>query len=186
MSPCAPKCNLDGGGSAEANLAIFWGSSISNKGVLSPVPEISQDITGETKGDEGLSRCSMVNKVCLPFSASFEKGHPLAGAFVPKSLPVYSVSVFHSFRCQPISSIPLESNFVSQVVPFSNFLGDEFSRLVGVPILEGVASSLEASNQNLKDCSFLREPLSSLEEFCVSSRVSFLEPEPPTLPLEGF
>ena len=140
----------------------------------------------ETEGDKGLSRCSLANKVCLPFLASFEKVHPLARAFVPKSFPVSSVSVFHSFRCQPISSIPLESNFVSRVVPFSNFPGDEFSRLVGVPISEGVASPLKASNQNLKDCSFLREPLSSLEEFCVSSRVSFLEPEPPTLPLEGF
>ena len=105
VSPCAPKCNLDGGGSAEANLAIFWGSSISNKGVLSPVPEISQDITGETKGDEGLSRCSLVNKVCLPFSASSEQGHPLVRAFVPKSLPVSSISVVHPFRCRPFFSI---------------------------------------------------------------------------------
>ena len=80
----------------------------------------------------------------------------------------------------------MESNLVSQVVPFSNFPGDEFHRLVGVPILEGVASPLEAFNQNFKDCSFLREPLSSPEELCVSGRVSSLEPEPPALPLEGF
>ena len=170
----------------KANLAIFWGSLVFNQGIISPVPEISQDFTMETEGDEGLLRCSLANKVCLPFSASFEKGHPLAGAFVPKSLPVYSVSVFHSFRCQPISLIPLESNFVSQVVPFSNFPGDEFSRLVSVPISEGVASPLETSNQNVKDCSFLREPLSSPEELCVSGRVSSPEPKPPTLLLEGF
>ena len=74
----------------------------------------------------------------------------------------------------------------SQVVPFSNFPGDEYSRFVTVPISEGVASPLEASNQNFKDCSFLREPLSSPEKLCVSGRVSSLEPEPPTLPLEGF
>ena len=186
VSLFAPKHKLDGGVSAEANLAIFQGSSVFNQGVISPILEISQDFTLETKGDEGLSRCSLANKVCLPFLASFEKVHPLARAFVPKSFPVSSVSVFHSFRCQPISSIPLESNFVSQVVPFSNFLGDEFSRLVGVPISEGVASSLEASNQNLKDCSFLREPLSSPKELCVSGRVSSPELEPLTLPLEGF
>ena len=186
MSPFAPKRKLDGGVSAEANLAIFQGSSIFNQGVISPVLEISQDFIVETEGDKGLLCCSLTNKVCLSFSTSFEKGHPLAGAFVPKSLPVSSVSAFHSFRCQPISSIPLESNFVSQVVPFSNFPGNEFSRLVGVPISEGVASSLKASNQNLKDCSFLKEPLSSPEELCVSGRVSSLEPEPPTLSLEGF
>ena len=62
-------------------------------------PEISKDFTVETEGDEGLSRCSLANKVCLPLSTSFEKGHPLAGAFVPKSLPVSSVSAFPSFRC---------------------------------------------------------------------------------------
>ena len=99
MSPFTPKCNLDGGGSAEANLAIFQGSSVSNKGVLSPVPETSQDFTGETEGDKGMSRCSLVNKVCPPFLASSEQGHPLAGSFAPKSLPVSSVSAVHPFRC---------------------------------------------------------------------------------------
>ena len=186
MSHFVPKRKLDGGVSAEANVAIFRGNSIFNQGVIFPILEISQDFTVETEGDEGLSCCSLTNKVCLPFSASFEKGHILARAFVSKSLPVSSVSAFYSFQCQPISSILLELNFVSQVVPFSNFPDDEFSCLVGVPISESVASPLEVFNQNLKDCSFLREPLSSLEEFCVSSRVSFLEPEPPTLPLEGF
>ena len=80
----------------------------------------------------------------------------------------------------------MESNLVSQVVPFSNFPGDEFRRLVGVPISEGVASPLEASNQNFNDCSFLREPLSNPKELCVLGRVSSLKPEPPALPLEGF
>ena len=109
VSPFAPKCKLDWVVSAEANLAIFRGSLVFNQGVNSPVLEISQDFTVETEGDKGLSRCSLANKVCLPFTASFEKGHPLARAFVPKSLPVSPVSAFHSFRCQPISLIPLES-----------------------------------------------------------------------------
>ena len=74
----------------------------------------------------------------------------------------------------------------SQVVPFSNFPGDEYSRFVTVPISEGVASPLEASNQNFKNCSFLREPLSSPEELSVSGRVSSPEPKPHTLLLEGF
>ena len=186
VSSFAPKRNLDGGGSAEANLAIFRCILVSNKGVLSPVPEISQDITGETKGDEGLSRCSLVNKVCLPFSASSEQGHPLVRAFVPKSLPVSSVFAVTFFRCQPFFSIPLESNFASQVVSFSNSLGVELIRRVGVPFSEGVAFLLEVSNRNFKDCPFLRESLSSPKELCVSGKVSSPEPEPPTLPLEGF
>ena len=152
-------------------LAIFRCSSVSNKGVLSPVLEISQDIIGETEGDEGLSRCSMVNKVRLPFSTSSEQGHPLAGAFVPKSLPVSSVSAVSSFRCQPFFSIPLESNFASQVVPFLNSPGVELSRCVGVPFSEGVAFPLEAFNRNFKDCPFLRESLSSPR--CFASQVRF-------------
>ena len=99
MSPFAPKRKLDGGVLAEANLAIFRGSSVFNQGIISPIPKISQDFTVETKEDEGLSCCCLANKVCLPFLASFEKGHPLAGAFVPKSLPVSSISAFHSFQC---------------------------------------------------------------------------------------
>ena len=54
MLPFALKRNLDGGISVQANLAIFRGSSVFNQGVLSPVPEISQDFTEETEGDEGL------------------------------------------------------------------------------------------------------------------------------------
>ena len=72
VSPFALKHNLDGGGSVEANLAIFRGSSVSNKGVLSPVPKTSQDFIGETEGDKGISRCSLVNKVCPPISAFSE------------------------------------------------------------------------------------------------------------------
>ena len=99
MSPSSPKHNLVGGGFAEANLAIFQGSSVSNKDVLSPVPETTQDFTGEIEGDKGMSRCSLVSKVCPPFLASSEQGHPLAGSFAPKSLPVSSVFAVHPFRC---------------------------------------------------------------------------------------
>ena len=99
VSPFASRSKLDESVAAEANLAIFRGSSVFNQGVSSCGLEISKDFTVETEGDEGLSRCSLANKVCLPLSTSFEKGHPLAGAFVPKSLPVSSVSAFHSFRC---------------------------------------------------------------------------------------
>ena len=99
VSPFAPKRKLDGGVLAEANLDIFRGSSVFNQGVSSSVPEISKDFTVEIEGDEGLSRCSLANKVCLPLLASFENGHPLVGAFVPKSFPISSVSAFHSFQC---------------------------------------------------------------------------------------
>ena len=101
VSPFAPKRNLDGGGSAKANLAIFWGRPVSNKGVLPPVPETFQVFTGETEGGDGFSRCGLANKVCPPFSSSSEQGHPLARAFTPKSLPISSVSVVHLFWCQP-------------------------------------------------------------------------------------
>ncbi|RVW96745.1 putative mitochondrial protein [Vitis vinifera] len=113
-------------------------------------------------------------------------GHPLARAFVPKSLPVSFVSTVHYFQCQPFYSIRLESNFASQVVPFLNSPGVEFSSRVGVPFSEGVAFPLESSNRNFKDCPILRESLSSPEELCVSGRVLSPEPEPPTLLLEGF
>ncbi|RVX18326.1 LINE-1 retrotransposable element ORF2 protein [Vitis vinifera] len=148
-----------GGGSAEANLAIFQGSSVSNKDVLSPVPETTQDFTGEIEGDKGMSRCSLVSKVCPPFLASSEQGHPLAGSFAPKSLPG---------------------------VPFSNSPGVELSHRGGVPFFEGVAFPVEDSNRNFKDCHFLRESLSSPKELCISGKDSSPKPEPPTLPLEGF
>ena len=99
VSPFASRSKLDESVAAEANLAIFRGSSVFNQGVSSCGLEISKDFTVETEGDEGLLHCSLENKVCLPFSASFEKGHPLAGVFVPNSLFVSSVSAFHSFRC---------------------------------------------------------------------------------------
>ena len=110
----------------------------------------------------------------------------MARAFVPKSLPVSFVSTVHYFQCQPFYSIRLESNFASQVVPFLNSPGVEFSSRVGVPFSEGVAFPLESSNRNFKDCPILRESLSSPEELCVSGRVLSPEPEPPTLLLEGF
>ena len=99
VSPFASRSKLDESVAAEANLAIFRGSSVFNQGVSSCGPEISKDFTVETEGDEGLSHCSLQNKVCLPLSASFEKGHSLAGVFVPNSLSVSSVSFFHSFCC---------------------------------------------------------------------------------------
>ena len=100
MSSSTPKRNLDGGGSAEANLAIFRGKPVSNKGVLPPAPETSQVFTREIEGGDEFSRCSLANKVCPPFSASSKQGHPLAGALAPKSLPFSSVFAIHLFWCQ--------------------------------------------------------------------------------------
>ena len=146
MLPFAPKCNLDGGGSMEANLTIFRGGSVSNKGVFSPIPETSQVFIGETEGDEGISCCNLVNKVCPPFSASSEQVHPLARAFAPKSLPVSSVSTVHHFRCQPFFFDSAGVNFASQGVPFSNSPGVELSHRVGMPFSEGMEFPVEASN----------------------------------------
>ena len=97
VSPSAPKRNLDGGGFTEANLSIFRGKPVSNKGVLSPVPETFQVFIGKIEGGDGFSRCGLANKVCPPFSTSAEQGHPLVGAFAPKSLPISSVSVVRPF-----------------------------------------------------------------------------------------
>ena len=82
--------------------------------------------------------------------------------------------------------IPLESSFTSQCGPFSNSPVIELSRCVGMSCSEDVAFPLETSNQNFKDCHFLRESLSNPEELCVSGKASSPKPEPPTLPLEGF
>ena len=101
VSPSSPKHNLVGGGFAEANLAIFRGRPVSNKGVLPPGPETFQVFTGEIEGGDGFSHCGLANKVCPPFSASSEQGHPLARAFAPKSLPISSVSAIRPFWCQP-------------------------------------------------------------------------------------
>ena len=146
MLPFAPKHNLDGGGSTEANLAIFRGGSVSNKGVFSPIPETSQVFIGETEGDEGISCCNLVNKACPPFSASSEQIHPLARAFASKSLPVSSVSTVHHFRCQPFFFDSAGVNFASQGVPFSNSPGVELSHRVGMPFSEGMEFPVEASN----------------------------------------
>ena len=113
MSPSVPKCNLDGGGSSEANEAILRGRSVSNKGVLFSVPETSQDFTGETEGDEGISCCNFVNKVCPPFSAFSKQGLPLVGAFDPNFFHDSSVSSVLPSRCQLFFSILLESSFAS-------------------------------------------------------------------------
>ncbi|RVW59648.1 hypothetical protein CK203_103280 [Vitis vinifera] len=99
----------------------------------------------EIEEDEGLSHYNLSNNVCLPNSESLEKDQPLVGAFVPSSLPISFVSTVHFVRCQPLSLNPLESSLASQDVP-----SDKSSLLVGVPILEGVASPREAFNQNLK------------------------------------
>ena len=55
-----------------------------------------------------------------------------------------------------------------------------------MPFFEGVAFPVEDSNRNFKACHFLRESLSSPKELCISGKDSSPEPEPPTLPLEGF
>ena len=186
VSSSASKHNLDGGGFAEANLAIFRGKPVSNKGVLPPVPETFQVFTGETEGGDEFSRCGLANKVCPPFSASSEQGHPLAGAFAPKSLPISSVSTVHPFWCQHFFSFPMESVLPSQGVPFSIPPGGELSRHVGVSCSEDAASPVEASNQIFKNRPVLRESLSNPEEFCVLGKASSPKPKPPTLPLEGF
>ncbi|RVW83630.1 hypothetical protein CK203_039266 [Vitis vinifera] len=151
VSSSASKHNLDGGGFAEANLAIFRGKPVSNKGVLPPVPETFQFFTGETEEGDGFSRCGLANKVCPPFSASSEQGHPLAGAFAPKSLPISSVSTVHPFWCQHFFSFPMESVLPSQGVPFSIPPGGELSRHVGVSCSEDMASPvrLRRQSQNL-------------------------------------
>ncbi|RVW35158.1 Transposon TX1 uncharacterized 149 kDa protein [Vitis vinifera] len=183
VSSSASKHNLDGGGSTEANLAIFQGRPVSNKGVLPPILETSQVFTEETEGAMGFSRCSLANKVCPPFLASSEQGHPLAGAFAPKSLPISSVFAVHLFWCQPFF-YPMESVFPSQGVPFSNPPSVKLSRRVGVSCFEGVAFPVEASNRNFIDCLVLKESLSNTKELCISGKASSPEPEPPTLPLE--
>lgn len=67
------------------------------------------------------------------------------------------------------------------------FLGDESSLLVGMPISEGVASPIESSNQKLKGCFFsIRNHLVAQRSFASLEEVSSLDPEPPTLLLEGF
>ena len=81
--------------------------------------------------------------------------------------------------------ILLESIFASQRGPFSSSPIVELSRRVGVSCSEGVAFSVETSNQNFKGCPLSRETLSNLEELYVSSKASSPEPKPPTLPLEG-
>ncbi|RVW38699.1 hypothetical protein CK203_077511 [Vitis vinifera] len=117
----------------------------------------SKKLASEPKG---VAFCTetLANKVCLPLSVSSEQGHPLAGAFVPKSLPASFVSAIHSFRCQPFYSIPLESNFASQK-----------------PLTEILKTVLSLGNH-----------LVAQRELCVSGRVLSPEPEPPTFLLEGF
>ena len=186
MSSSVPKRNLEGGGSSEANLAILRGRSLSSKGVLSPIPKTSQDFIKETEGDEGISDCNLVNKVRPPFSAFSEQGLPLVGAFDPKFLPNSYVSFVRPSHCQPFFPILLELSFAFQHGPFSISPVVDLSRRRGVSCSEGVAFPLETSNRNFKDCPFLKESLNNPKELCVSGKASSLEPEPPTLPLEGF
>ncbi|RVW92960.1 Transposon TX1 uncharacterized 149 kDa protein [Vitis vinifera] len=186
VSSSVPKLNLEGGGSSEANRAILRGRSLSNKGVLASVPETSKDFTGETEGDEGISRCNLVNKVRHPFLALSEQGLPWVGAFDPKFLLESSVSSVSPSCCQPLFSIPLESSFAFQRGPSLISPIVDLNRRGCVSCSEGVAFPLETSNRNFKDCPFLREPLSNPEEHCVSGKASSPKLEPPTLPLEGF
>ncbi|KAL6335916.1 hypothetical protein AAG906_003541 [Vitis piasezkii] len=163
----------------------FQCSGSSAKEVTSIVhSQESSKLKGPSISARRKARSYLANKVCPPFSTSSEQGHPLAGAFAPKSLPFSSVFVVHPFWCQPFFSYPMESVFPSQGVPFSNPPGVELSHHVGVSYSEGVAFPVEASNRNFKDCHVLRESLSNPEELCVSSKASSPEPDPPTLPLE--
>ncbi|RVW68278.1 hypothetical protein CK203_063588 [Vitis vinifera] len=118
VSPSSPKHNLVGGGFAEANLAIFRGRPVSNKGVLPPGPETFQVFTSEIEGGDGFSHCGLANKVCPPFSASSEQGHPLARAFAPKSLPISSVSAIRPFWCQPFLRFRWSQSFLLRVFRF--------------------------------------------------------------------
>ncbi|RVW36396.1 putative ribonuclease H protein [Vitis vinifera] len=156
VSSSVPKLNLEGGGSSEANRAILRGRSLSNKGVLAPVPETSKDFTGETEGDEGISQCNLVNKVRHPFLALSEQGLPWVGAFDPKFLLESSVSSVSPSCCQPLFSIPLESSFAFQRGPSSISPIVDLNRRGCVSCSEGVAQGFVPKL------------------------------EPPTLPLEGF
>lgn len=59
-----------------------------------------------------------------------------------------------------------------------NVPGAKSSLHVGVTISEGVESPRVVNNQKLKDCSFLRTPLSSLDEHGDSSRGLSQVPKP--------
>ena len=181
-----PKRNLKGGGSPEANRDTFRGKYRSRKSDLSTGFETSKAFTGETKGEEGILQCKLVNKVRTPFLAVFERDFPLVGAFEPNFLPETSVSLVHPSRCHSFSSIPLESSYAFQ-------RGSVFISLVvnnnhrgGASCSEGVVVPLETSNQKFKDRPLLRETLSNLEVRGVSGEASFPVQEPSTLPLEGF
>ena len=136
MSPSSPKHNLVGGGFAEANLAIFRGRPVSNKGVLPPGPETFQVFTGEIEGGDGFSHCGLANKVCPPFSASSEQGHPLARAFAPKSLPISSVSAIRPFWCQPFLRFRWSQSFLLRVFHFRFLLVVSLVVMLVCPVLK--------------------------------------------------
>ena len=110
----------------------------------------------------------------------------MVGAFEPKFLRESSVSLVHPSRCQPFSSIPLESSFAVQRGSFFISPIVNISRRGGASYSEGVVFPLETSNRKFKDRPFLRETLSNPEERGVSGEASPPELEPFTLSLEGF
>ncbi|RVW63729.1 Retrovirus-related Pol polyprotein from transposon TNT 1-94 [Vitis vinifera] len=115
-----------------------------------------------------------------------ERDLSLVGGFEPKFLPESYVSLVHPSRCQPFSSIPLESSFAVQRGSFFISPVLNISRRGGASCSEGVVFPLETSNRKFKDRPFLRETLSNPEERGVSGEASPPELEPFTLSLEGF
>ena len=117
-----PKRNLKGGGSPEANRDTFRGKYRSRKSDLSTGFETSKAFTGETKGEEGILQCKLVNKVRTPFLAVFERDFPLVGAFEPNFLPETSVSLVHPSRCQSFLRFCWSQAMPFSVVPFLSLL----------------------------------------------------------------
>nr|CAN69188.1 hypothetical protein VITISV_042007 [Vitis vinifera] len=164
------KRSFEGGGSLETNRDISRGKSHSRKSDFSTGLETSKVSTGETKGEEGILQCKLINEVRNPFSAVSERDLPLSGAFEPNPIPETSVSLVHPFCVHSSSSYPLESSHAFQrgSVSISPVVYDNHRG--GVSCSNGVVVPLETSNQKSKDRPFLRETLSNLE-VCVVSQV---------------
>ncbi|RVW19675.1 hypothetical protein CK203_114554 [Vitis vinifera] len=108
------KRSFEGGGSLETNRDISRGKSHSRKSDFSTGLETSKVSTGETKGEEGILQCKLINEVRNPFSAVSERDLPLSGAFEPNPIPETSVSLVHPFCVHSSSSYPLESSHAFQ------------------------------------------------------------------------